>query len=247
MPGYDENSLYGCRFDCLWVLALILGSLITNGYSSLSFEFFSGSPEQAGRAGGIFPILVSTLWVVGLSILFSAPIAILTAIYINEYARTDSFFSRSLVTSLNILASVPSIVFGLFGYAFFSIYLGLGFSILSGALTLSCMVLPILIVSLNIGLQSAPKQIRTASHALGISRFSQIRHFLLPMALPSLAAGLTLGIGRAIAETAALVFTSGYVDRMPTSVLDSGRTLSIHIYDLAMNVPGGIKWPTLPQ
>jgi phosphate transport system permease protein len=142
---------------------------------------------------------------------------------------------------LDILAGVPSIVFGLFGNVFFCKVLGLGFSILSGGLTLACMVLPILIRSTEEGFRAVPNEYRLGAAALGFSRTTTLFKLLLPAAVPGLVVGLVLGIGRAIAETAALLFTSGYVDRMPESLLDSGRSLSIHIYDLSMNVSGGDK------
>ena len=141
--------------------------------------------------------------------------------------------------SLDVLAGVPSIVFGLFGNAFFCKTLGLGFSILSGGLTLACMVLPILIRSTEEGFRAVPANYRLSAAALGLSRTTTLIHLLLPAAVPGLIVGLVLGVGRAIAETAALIFTSGYVDRMPESLLDSGRALSIHIFDLSMNVSGG--------
>lgn len=141
--------------------------------------------------------------------------------------------------SLDILAGVPSIVFGLFGNAFFCVWLGLGFSILSGGLTLACMVLPILIRTAESGLRTVPNDWRLGAAALGISKASALVNVLIPAAAPALVAGLMIGIGRAMAETAALIFTSGYVDRMPTSLLDSGRAISVHIYDLTMNVAGG--------
>jgi phosphate transport system permease protein len=130
-------------------------------------------------------------------------------------------------------------VFGLFGNVFFAEVLGLGLSILSGGLTLACMVLPILIRATQQGLRSVPNEYRQAAAALGISRLAVLWRVLLAAAMPGIAAGLLLGIGRAIAETAALIFTSGYVTRMPDSLFDSGRALSVHIYDLALNVPGG--------
>lgn len=132
-----------------------------------------------------------------------------------------------------------SMVFGLFGNVFFAEVLGLGLSILSGGLTLACMVLPILIRATQQGLRSVPNEYRQAAAALGISRLAVLWRVLLAAAMPGIAAGLLLGIGRAIAETAALIFTSGYVTRMPDSLFDSGRALSVHIYDLALNVPGG--------
>ena len=115
----------------------------------------------------------------------------------------------------------------------------MGFSILSGGLTLACMLLPILVSTAEAGLHAIPDAYRQSAAALGMSRTATLVHLLLPAAAPALAAGLLLGIGRAGAETAALLFTSGYVDRMPGSLLDSGRTLAIHIFDLSMNVPGG--------
>jgi phosphate transport system permease protein len=141
--------------------------------------------------------------------------------------------------SLDVLAGVPSIVFGLFGNVFFCKVLGLGFSILSGGLTLACMVLPILIRSTEEGFRAVPNEYRLGAAALGFSRTTTLFQLLLPAAVPGLVVGLVLGIGRAIAETAALIFTSGYVDRMPESLLDSGRALSIHIFDLSMNISGG--------
>ena len=173
------------------------------------------------------------------AIITAAPLGLATAMLLSEFTRHDSVFGRLVRRSLDVLAGVPSIVFGLFGNAFFCIYLGLGFSILSGGLTLACMVLPILIRTAEEGLQAAPNDYRLAAAALGMSRSAALVHLLLPAAMPALVAGLLLGIGLAGAETAALIFTSGYVDRMPDSLFDSGRALSVHIYDLSMNVAGG--------
>jgi phosphate transport system permease protein len=141
--------------------------------------------------------------------------------------------------SLDVLAGVPSIVFGLFGNAFFAITLGFGYSILSGGLTLACMVLPILIRTSEQAIRAVPAEYRYAAAALGMKRATILFRVVLPVATPALAAGVVLSIGRALAETAALIFTSGYVARSPESLFDSGRSLSVHIYDLAMNVPGG--------
>jgi phosphate transport system permease protein len=115
----------------------------------------------------------------------------------------------------------------------------MGFSILSGGLTLACMILPIFVRAADEGLRSVPEEQRLGSAALGLTSVATLWHVLIPAALPSLLVGLVLSVGRALAETAALLFTSGYVDRMPTSLWDSGRALSVHIYDLSMNVPGG--------
>jgi len=217
----------------------ILSDIILHGISQISWEYLTESPRDAGRAGGIAPIIVSTGLIVFVAIIIAAPLGLATAVLLSEFTQQHSVFGRIVERCLDVLASVPSIVFGLFGNAFFCIYLGLGFSILSGGLTLACMVLPILIRTAVEGLRSAPDDYRFAAAALGMTRYSALVHLLLPAATPAIIAGLMLGIGRAMAETAALIFTSGYVDRMPDSVFDSGRALSIHIYDLSMNVAGG--------
>lgn len=221
------------------VFALIVGDLLRHGLGHLSWEFLTQAPRDAGRAGGIAPILVSTGLILGVCLAVSIPIGVGTAIVLAEFSPRGGWFGPLVRRSLDILAGVPSIVFGLFGNAFFSLYLGMGFSILSGGLTLACMVLPILIRSSEAGLRSVPDDYRKAGAALGISQAATIWRIVLPAATPGLLVGLILGIGRALAETAALLFTSGYVDRMPGSLMDSGRALSVHIYDLAMNVPGG--------
>lgn len=221
------------------VFAWIVGDLLRHGLPHLSWSFLAEAPRDAGRAGGIAPILVSTLLILGVCLAVSVPIGVGTAIVLAEYSPRGGWFGPLVRRSLDILAGVPSIVFGLFGNAFFSIYLGMGFSILSGGLTLACMVLPILIRSSEAGLRSVPDDYRKAAAALGLSQAAAIWRIVLPAATPGLLVGLVLGIGRALAETAALLFTSGYVDRMPGSLMDSGRALSVHVYDLAMNVPGG--------
>lgn len=217
----------------------ILFDLLRHGAQYLSLSFLRDAPRDAGRSGGIAPIIVSTLWIVAVCMAVSLPIGSGTAILLAEYTDDRSLFGRLVRRSLDALAAVPSIVFGLFGSALFCVYLGMGFSILSGGLTLACMVLPIFIRTAEQGFRSVPDEYRHGAAALGISRTATLFKLLLPTAAPALIAGFVLGVGRAMAETAALIFTSGYVDRMPESWLDSGRAMSVHIYDLAMNVPGG--------
>ena len=221
------------------IFVWILGDIVRGGIGQINWAFLTTAPLDTGRQGGIAPILVSTMLILGVCLAVSLPIGIGTAILLAEFTPNHNWFGRLVRRSLDVLAGVPSIVFGLFGNAFFAKTLGLGFSILSGGLTLACMVLPILIRSTEAGLSAVPLEYRLSSASLGISRTSTLWRLLLPAATPGLLVGLVLGIGRAIAETAALIFTSGYVDRMPTSLLDSGRSLSIHIFDLSMNVTGG--------
>jgi phosphate transport system permease protein len=230
-----------------WLVALlvvgmigwIVADLLRQGLPRLSWAFLLELPSDAGRSGGIRPILISTMLILAVCLAVSVPIGLATAVFLAEFEREHRGFGPLVRYSLDTLAGVPSIVFGLFGNAFFSITLGLGFSLLSGGLTLACMVLPILIRSMETALRAVPGEHRLAVAALGLPQRVSLLHIVLPAAAPGLAVGLILGIGRALAETAALLFTSGYGDRLPDSLLDSGRALSVHIFDLAMNVPGG--------
>jgi phosphate transport system permease protein len=231
----------------IWLVALLVGGLFGwilldifwHGFRAISWEFLFALPEDAGRAGGIFPILISTAWILGVSLGVAFPLGLGTAILLSEFSHQVPRTRRWVEWSLDILAGVPSIVFGLFGNVVFAKLLGLGFSIVSGGLTLACMILPILIRAIEQSLSNIPPGDRRAAAALGLSKISTLWVLLLPAAMPGIVVGLLLGFGRAIAETAALIFTSGYVDRMPRTMWDSGRSLSVHIYDLAMNVAGG--------
>ena len=226
-------------FIIVGVFVWILGDLLWHGASLFTWDFLISAPRQSGRAGGIGPILVSTGLILTICLAVSLPIGFGAAVLLAEFTSADRIFGRLVRRSLDVLSGVPSIVFGLFGNALFCKAMGLGFSILSGGLTLACMVLPLLIRSVEEGFRAVPRDYRLSSAALGLSRTSSLFYLLLPAATPGLIVGIVLSVGRAMAETAALIFTSGYVDRMPTSLLDSGRSLSIHIFDLSMNISGG--------
>ncbi len=217
----------------------LLADLLWQGLPRLSWAFLTTEPRSSGRQGGIFPILVSTVMILAVAIAVALPLGVATAVLLVEFTRDGSRIARLISLSLDVLAGIPSIVFGLFGNALFCVWLGLGFSILSGGLTLACMALPILIRTTESGLRAVPADWRLGAAALGLTRAAALTHILLPAAAPAIVAGLMLGIGRAAAETAALVFTSGYVDRMPESIFDSGRAIAVHIFDLTMNVSGG--------
>ncbi|MGQ0620207.1 MAG: phosphate ABC transporter permease PstA [Panacagrimonas sp.] len=217
----------------------VLGDVLWQGIERLSWSFLTEAPSRGGRSGGIAPLLVSTLLLLAVCLAACLPLALGTALFLTETAWGRGRAGRALSACLDVLAGVPSIVFGLFGNAFFCVTLGLGFSILSGGLTLACMALPLLARAAEESLRAVPVETRQSAAALGLSRGCTIARLLLPAAAPGIAAGLVLAVGRALAETAALIFTSGYVDRMPESLADSGRALSVHIYDLAMNISGG--------
>ena len=231
--------IYFCTALVVGLLLWIIADLALQGLTHLSLDFLLSEPENAGRDGGIGSILVSTLLILGVTLLIALPIGVAVAIWLAEFTRRGSALGNQVRLSLDVMAGVPSIVYGLFGNAFFCLFLGMGFSILSGGLTLALMILPVLIRTCEAGISSVSDAWRYGAQALGMRRSSAIWHILLPAASPAIAAGLILGIGRASAETAALIFTSGYVDRMPESLMDSGRSLSVHIYDLSMNVTGG--------
>jgi phosphate transport system permease protein len=230
---------WGSAISIVLVFSGLLVNLVSQGYAAVSWSFLWEYPSDAGRAGGVFPILVSTVLIMLVAMVAVIPFGLSTAILLSEINRTKSRFTKVISICLDILASVPSIVFGLFGNAFFSIYLGLGYSILAGGLTLACMILPIFVRTVESGLTSLPQDMNRGAIALGLSKQAALWHLLLPAAAPAITVGLILGTGRALAESAALIFTSGYVDRMPSSLMDSGRSLAVHIYDLSMNVTGG--------
>jgi len=213
--------------------------IVIHGYEKISLEFILTNPSESGRTGGIASILISTFLIVSISLSVATPLAFFTAVLLSEYLHQGSKFAISVRVSLDILAGVPSVVFGLFGLAFFCKALGMGYSIKAGGLTLACMILPTLCRSMCAALTSVGDQYRISGAALCMSRVSILFKVTVPVVLPALIAGIILGLTRAIAETALLLFTSGYSDRTPTSIDDSGRSISVHIYQLATNVSGG--------
>ncbi|WP_438999008.1 phosphate ABC transporter permease PstA [Variovorax beijingensis] len=232
---------------CIYVLTAIalaaliapIAHIVINGVSSLSIDFIVQEPAESGRAGGIGSILISTFLIVAISLVAALPLALGTAVLLSEFMPRSKVVMPVVRNALDVLAGVPSVVFGLFGLAFFCRQLGMGYSILAGGLTLACMILPVLIRTFCNAIESAPPSYKLASASLGVSRTATLWHITLPVALAGLTSGCVLGLTRAFAETAVLLFTSGYSDRMPTSVMDSGRSISVHIYELATNIPGG--------
>lgn len=224
---------------CFVLFVWLVGDLVRLGLPRLSWAYFTCGIEDAGRSGGIAPLLVSTLWILLCCLSLAIPFGVGSALWLSEFARRGVPIARLVNGGVELLAGVPSILFGLFGMVFFARTLGLGYSILSGGLTLACMILPILVRTTLSALDALPVDLRPASAALGLSRTTATFRVLLPAALPGIVVGITLGIGRALSETAALLFTSGYSIRRPDSVFDSGRALSVHVYDLALNVANG--------
>lgn len=239
----SEGLWFGLSWGAFLVVATFFGMLVAHlvigGAAEIDWAFLTEAPRDAGRGGGIAPILVSTLWILTITFVVAVPLGLSTAVFLSELAPRRSLWSRVIRRSLDVLAGVPSVVFGLFGNAVFSIALGLGHSILSGGLTLACMVLPFFIRQAEEALRAVPDDVRRTGSALGFTRGGLVLRIVLPAALPGVWVAFTLSVGRALAETAALLYTSGRGDQWPGSVLDSGRAVSVHIYELAMDVPGG--------
>lgn len=235
----EKTAAISCFAVFLLITVSFLWKILSLGLGSIDLGFVIDPPTAGGLKGGILPILFSTLAIVLVASLVSFPLSFGTASYLTEYSYTNTALYRRVRMSLEILSGVPSVVFGLFGYLFFGVWLGLGYSILTGGLTLACMILPLLTTSIEHSLQQVPNNLRQTSWALGISKYRTLLLVLFPCAKKGIASGFLLSLSRALAETAALLFTSGYAMRMPNTFMDPGRSLSVHIFDLSMNVPGG--------
>ena len=230
---------WACAFAVCAAACLLLYSVVAAGVMQVDWAFLTEEPTDSGRSGGIAPIILSTVLIIAVCLLATVPLGVGTAIFLADYDTGRSKLAGAIRTALDVLGGVPSIVFGLFGNAFFCLALGMGYSILSGGLTLACMVLPIFVRVAESAIRNVADGHSRAAMALALSKWTTTFRIILPRALPGLLAALTLGLARALAETAALIFTSGYVTRYPESLNDSGRSLSVHIYDLALNVTGG--------
>ena len=221
------------------VLLFIIGYVLINGLPVFSLEFLFASPIDEGRAGGIFPMIVSTFYVTFVALIVAAPLGVLSAIYLAEYSGQNRIV-RAIRFGSQTLASIPSIVFGLFGLAFFVTYLQLGFCVLSGGLTLALMALPTILATSEISIIAVPASYREGSLALGATKWQTVYQVVLPAAIPGIVTGIILGMARAIEETAAILYTVGAATQIPVSVFDSARPLPLHLYYLATE---GISLP----
>jgi len=219
-------------------VGLIVVIIVEKGLPAITWQFLTDIPRQGMRAGGIFPAIVGTVYLVVGAIIFALPIGLLAAVYLSEYAR-DNLLSRMIRLAIVNLAGVPSVVYGLFGLALFVIYFRLGTSILSGSLTLGIMILPIIITTSREALESVPYSFREVSRSLGASKWQTIRHIVLPSALPGILTGTILGLGRAAGETAPILFTVAafYLPQLPKSLFDQAMALPYHLYVISTQVP----------
>jgi len=215
-------------------LLLILGFIFYKGYSALSWDFLSKMPEKEMTAGGIFPAILGTFYLMTGSSVISIPVGVITAIYLTEYAKNPKIV-KIIRLGINNLAGVPSVVFGLFGLSLFVIFLDFGTSILAGSLTLGLLNLPLIIRSTEEALQVVPGTYREASLSLGATKWQTIYRIILPNALPGIITGIMLSLGRAAGETAPIMFTAAafYTPDLPSSVFSQAMALPYHIYVMA--------------
>ncbi|MCR4401535.1 MAG: phosphate ABC transporter permease PstA [Firmicutes bacterium] len=214
------------------VLVFVVAYILGKGLHMVTPAFLTQAPRQMGRSGGIYPAIVGSVLVTGIAVLIATPVGVATALYLTEYTREDRL-PRIVRFGTESLAGIPSIIFGLFGFLFFVIYLGLGWSVLSGALTLAAMILPTIVRTSEEAIRAVPNAYREISYALGSTRWQTVMGVVLPSALPGIVTGIVLAIGRSIGETAAVIFTAGASLKLPGSLLDPVRTLPVHFYILA--------------
>lgn len=219
-------------------VGMIVVIIIQKGWPAITWEFLSDIPRKGMRAGGIFPAIVGTLYLVLGAIAFSLPIGLLAAIYLSEYSK-ENLLTRVIKLAIVNLSGVPSVVYGLFGLALFVVFFDLGASILAGSLTLGIMTLPIIITAAREALESVPDSFREVSLSLGASKWQTIRHIVLPNAIPGILTGTILGLGRAAGETAPILFTVAafYLPQLPKSVFDQAMALPYHLYVISTQVP----------
>lgn len=212
------------------MVLLIVGNILIKGVPNITPELFE--PEYNSTNASVMPAIANTIYIVGLSLGVALPLGIFSAIYLTEYAKKGNKVVDIIRTTTDTLAGIPSIVYGLFGYMFFVVYLGWGYSLIAGALTLAIMVLPVVMSTTEEALRCVPDSYREASFGLGAGKLRTIFKIVLPSAMPGILSGVILSIGRIVGETAALIYTAGTVAQIPENVMGSGRTLAIHMYAL---------------
>ena len=216
----------------VFILFFIIFYVMKRGLPVVSLQFLSSNPAEMGKAGGIFSTIVGTIALTLLAILIATPLGVGSAIFLTEYTR-ENWMTRVIRFGSECLAGIPSIIFGLFGFILFVTKLGFGWSLLSGGLTLAFMILPTIIRTSEEAIRSVPYAYREVSFSLGSTKWQTVTRVVLPSALPGIATGAILSVGRSIGETAAVIFTAGSSLHLPTSLFSSSRTMSVHFYILA--------------
>ena len=217
---------------CVCALFFIIIFILGRGLSHVNWQFLSSLYSPSNTESGILPMMIGTVYMVIVSLLIATPISIFSAIYLNEYAK-DTALTRIIRFAIDGLVSVPSIVYGLFGFSLFVTIMGLRMSILSGALTLSIMILPILIKTIEEALKTIPNDLREASYGVGASKVQTIFKIIIPSCMGNIVSAIILGMGRVISESAPLILTAGMAYKIPRSIMSGCRTLTTHLYYLA--------------
>jgi len=220
-------------------ILLLVGYIIIQGASAISWEFVTAMPRDGMRAGGLWPAIIGTILLTLGTAIFAVPVGVAVAIYLAEYAQ-DTLLNRTIRLAIVNLAGVPSVVYGLFGLGLFVIFLQFGTSILAGSLTLAIMTLPIIISTAEEALQAVPNSFRIVSFSLGGTKWQTIWHVVLPQALPGILTGVILGLERAAGETAPILFTVAafFLPRLPSSIFDQTMALPYHLFVISTQVPG---------
>jgi len=216
------------------ILVTIIGYIIVKGIAVVNWDFITKPPVHAGKEGGISTAIIGTVYLTVVSLFIAVPLGIGAAIYLEEYAAKDSKFAYLVNLTSETLAGIPSIIYGLFGFVFFVIFLHMGWSVLSGGLTLTIMILPTIARTSQEAILSVPSEYRENSLALGASKWQTIYKIIIPAAIPGIITGIILSIGRAVGETAAVILTAGSSMGMPIYLSDPARTMSVHLYIMAM-------------
>ena len=224
--------IWTAAISVLVVLFSIVIYLLYRGVPRINWSFLTEIPRDMGRAGGISSTIVGTVMVAVLAVVIAVPFGIGTAFYLAEYTK-ENIVTRIIRFSAEALAGIPSIVYGLFGFIFFVMYMGLGFSVLAGGLTLAVMILPTIIRTSEEAIRAVPDSYREVSFSLGGTKWQTIRKAVFPSAIQGISNGVILGLGRCVAETAAVMLTAGGVIRMATSIFDPTRTMAVHFFILA--------------
>ncbi len=221
------------------MLAIIIGHILIKGIPALSIEFLTTSPAPGGRGGGIYPAIIGSLELIAGTAVIAFPLGVLTGIYLNEYAK-DTRFTSIIREAIDLLNGTPSIVFGMFGMVLFVTAMGFGYSLLAGWITLAFMILPVIIRTTEEALKSVPKDLREASRAMGATKWRTIYKVVLPAAMDGVVTGAILSIGRAAGETAPIMLTAAVISQphLAGSILDPVMALPLHLYHLAMDLPG---------
>lgn len=210
------------------ILVSILGFIFIKGYKNISIGFLTENYSASG-GGGIFPMIVATLYTVFISIIVATPIGVLAAIYLTEYAKQGSVV-KIIRFATESLSGIPSIVYGLFGSIFFVVTLKLGYSLLAGSLTVAIIILPVIIRTTEEALKSVPSSYKEASLGLGATRFQTLYKVIVPSSIPGILVGVILSVGRVVGESAAILLTAGTVAKMPKGIMSSARTLTVQSY-----------------